>query len=53
MWKLLTVDVLGGSRMNKDIWVYVEQIESKIANVSLELLGEAQRLKGQMKEQDK
>lgn len=37
--------------MNKDIWIYVEQIESKIANVSLELLGEAQRLKGQMKEQ--
>src|SRR5690554_6644667 len=34
--------------MNKDIWVYIEQIEGKIANVSLELLGEAQKLKDQM-----
>ncbi|KJS84472.1 MAG: hypothetical protein JM58_10675 [Peptococcaceae bacterium BICA1-8] len=34
--------------MNKDIWVYVEQIEGKITNVSLELLSEAHRLKTKM-----
>lgn len=36
--------------MNKDIWVYIEQIEGKIANVSLELLGEAVKLKRNMQE---
>ena len=39
--------------MNKDIWIYIEQIEGKIANVSLELLGEAHRLKEQMQEPGK
>lgn len=34
--------------MNKDIWVYVEQTEGKIANVSLELLEEAKKLKNKM-----
>lgn len=34
--------------MNKDIWVYIEHAEGKIANVSLELLGEAIRIKNNM-----
>ncbi|MFZ7104236.1 MAG: electron transfer flavoprotein subunit alpha/FixB family protein [Peptococcaceae bacterium] len=34
--------------MSKDIWVYVEHDRNKIENVSLELLGEAIRLQGQM-----
>lgn len=33
--------------MNKDIWVYIEQVEGKIASVSLELLSEAHRLQAQ------
>ncbi|MEL7567593.1 MAG: electron transfer flavoprotein subunit alpha/FixB family protein [Dehalobacterium sp.] len=39
--------------MNKDIWIFIEQIEGKIANVSLELLAEAHRLKTKMKEPGK
>jgi electron transfer flavoprotein alpha subunit len=33
--------------MSKDIWVHIEHIEGKIANVSLELLSEAHRLQAQ------
>ncbi len=33
--------------MNKDIWVHIEQVEDKIASVSLELLSEAHRLQTQ------
>lgn len=34
--------------MNKDIWVFIEQNQSKAASVSLELLNEAVRLKNKM-----
>lgn len=33
--------------MNKDIWVHIEQVEGKVADVSLELLSEAHRLQAQ------
>ncbi|MBN1930501.1 MAG: electron transfer flavoprotein subunit alpha/FixB family protein [Desulfobacterales bacterium] len=35
--------------MNKDIWVFIEQVQSNISGASLELLGEAVRLKSKMK----
>jgi electron transfer flavoprotein alpha subunit len=35
--------------MNKDIWVYMEPIEGKISDLSLEMLGEAFKLQNKMK----
>lgn len=33
--------------MNKDIWIHIEQVQDKIANVSLEILSEAHKLQSQ------